>query len=152
LATKNLCWQPNLKTLEPAGPKVIFLKSSPGQSYRSNATPARKVLAQLSFRWVSQSHMLAEPSQKLSSDTPTQTKMLAIVFSKEKFNQYTYGRHVKIQSDYKPLETILKKPLACALRRQQGIMMLQMRKDPPPGQHPIQSSPTNYRTPHCSGI
>ena len=49
--------------------------------------------------------------------------MLAIVFSLEKFNQYAYGRHVKIQSDHKPLESILKKPLACAPRRLQGMMM-----------------------------
>lgn len=49
--------------------------------------------------------------------------MLAIVFSLEKFNQYTYGRHVKIQSDHKPLESILKKSLACAPKRLQGMMM-----------------------------
>ncbi|KAK2564108.1 Retrovirus-related Pol polyprotein from transposon 412 [Acropora cervicornis] len=50
-------------------------------------------------------------------------EMLAIVFSLEKFNQYTFGRHVKIQSDHKPLESILKKPLACAPKRLQGMMM-----------------------------
>ena len=49
--------------------------------------------------------------------------MLAIVFSLEKFNQYTYGRHVEIQSDHKPLESILKKSLACAPKRLQGMMM-----------------------------
>lgn len=49
--------------------------------------------------------------------------MLAIVFSLEKFNQHTYGRHVKIQSDHKPLESILKKSLACAPKRLQGMMM-----------------------------
>lgn len=41
-------------------------------------------------------------------------EMLAIVFSLEKFNQYTYRCHVKIQSDHKPLEFILKKSLICA--------------------------------------
>ena len=50
-------------------------------------------------------------------------EMLAIVFALEKFNQYTFGRHTKIQSDHKPLETILKKPLASAPRRLQGMMM-----------------------------
>ena len=30
--------------------------------------------------------------------------------------------------------------------------MLGKRKDPPPGRHPIQSSPTKYRTPHFNGI
>ena len=50
-------------------------------------------------------------------------EMLAIVFALEKFNQYAYGRHVRIQSDHKPLESILKKALACAPRRLQGMMM-----------------------------
>ena len=50
-------------------------------------------------------------------------EMLAIVFSLEKFHQYTYGRHVKIQSDHKPLESILLKPLACAPRRLKGMML-----------------------------
>lgn len=49
--------------------------------------------------------------------------MLAIVFSLEKFHQYTYGRHVKIQSDHKPLESILQKPLAWAPRRLQNMML-----------------------------
>ena len=30
--------------------------------------------------------------------------MLAIVFSLERFNQYTFGRHVHTESDHKPLE------------------------------------------------
>ena len=50
-------------------------------------------------------------------------EMLAIVFALEKFNQYAYGRHVRIQSDHKPLESILKKALACVPRRLQGMMM-----------------------------
>jgi len=50
-------------------------------------------------------------------------EMLAIVFSVEKFNQYTYGRPVNVQSDHKPLESILKKSLDRAPRRLQGMMM-----------------------------
>ena len=50
-------------------------------------------------------------------------EMLAIVYSLEKLNQYVFGRHVKIQSDHKPLEAILRKPLASAPRRLQGMMM-----------------------------
>ena len=41
-------------------------------------------------------------------------EMLAIVFSFKRFNQYTFGHHVNIASDHKPLETILQKPLARA--------------------------------------
>ena len=37
--------------------------------------------------------------------------MLAIVFSLERFNQYTFRRHVNVESDHKPLEVILQKPL-----------------------------------------
>ena len=36
---------------------------------------------------------------------------LAIAFGMEKFHQYTYGHQVTVQSDHKPLENILKKPL-----------------------------------------
>ena len=53
--------------------------------------------------------------------------MLAIVFSVERFNQYTFGRHVHIKSDHKPQETILQKPLARAPRRLQ-LMMMRLQK------------------------
>lgn len=55
--------------------------------------------------------------------TQIEKEMLAIIFSLEKFHQYTYRCHVKIQSDHKPLESILQKPLACAPRRLQGMML-----------------------------
>ena len=50
-------------------------------------------------------------------------EMLAIVYGLEKFNQFTFGRHVTVYSDHKPLEAILKKPLACAPRRLRGMIM-----------------------------
>ena len=50
-------------------------------------------------------------------------KMLAIVFALERFHQYTFGRPVHVYSDHKPLESILRKPLAQAPRRLQGIML-----------------------------
>ena len=37
--------------------------------------------------------------------TQNEKEMLVIVFSLGKFNQYTYRRHVKIQSDHKPLQS-----------------------------------------------
>lgn len=49
-------------------------------------------------------------------------EMLAIVFSLEKFHQYTYG-HTKVHSDHKPLESILKKPLFRAPKRLQGMLL-----------------------------
>ena len=48
---------------------------------------------------------------------------LAIVYALARFHQYTFGRSVHVHSDHKPLESILKKPLASAPRRLQGMMM-----------------------------
>ncbi len=50
-------------------------------------------------------------------------ELLAIVFACEKFNQYIYGKVVKVESDHKPLETILRKPLSKASPRLQRMMM-----------------------------
>ncbi|XP_055900524.1 uncharacterized protein K02A2.6-like [Biomphalaria glabrata] len=49
--------------------------------------------------------------------------MLAIVFAQDKFHQYTFGRHITIESDHKPLEAIMAKPLSAAPRRLQGMML-----------------------------
>ena len=38
-------------------------------------------------------------------------ELLAIVFAAERFHQYIYGKEVAVESDHKPLETILKKPI-----------------------------------------
>lgn len=50
-------------------------------------------------------------------------EMLAIVFSLDKFHQYTFGRHTTVESDHKPLEAILRKTLSAAPRRLQGMML-----------------------------
>ena len=49
--------------------------------------------------------------------------MLAIVFALEKWHQYTYGRHVTVHSDHKPLESVTKKPLDRAPKRLQGMLV-----------------------------
>ena len=70
---------------------------------------------------------LAYASRALS-DTETryatiEKEMLAIVFALEKWHQYTYGRHVTVHSDHKPLESITKKPLDRAPKRLQGMLV-----------------------------
>ena len=50
-------------------------------------------------------------------------EFLAMIFSLEKFHQYTYGRKVTVQSDHKPLENIVRKPLLSAPERLQRMMM-----------------------------
>ena len=69
-----------------------------------------------------------EYTSRALADTETryaqiEKEMMAIVFTFERFNQYAFGRHVHIESDHKPLEAILLKPLARAPRRLQLIMM-----------------------------
>lgn len=50
--------------------------------------------------------------------------MLAVVFAIDKFEQYAYGRPVTIKNDHcKPLENISKKPLKCAPKRLQGMIL-----------------------------
>ena len=47
------------------------------------------------------------------------------MFSVEKFDQFTFGRTVHVQTDHKPLESILKKPLHRAPKRLQSMLRLQ---------------------------
>ncbi|KAK2146392.1 hypothetical protein LSH36_611g03056 [Paralvinella palmiformis] len=56
-------------------------------------------------------------------------EMLAIVWSLERFHQYTFGKHIVVQSDHKPLESLMCKPLSKAPRRLQGMMMHLMKYD-----------------------
>ena len=54
--------------------------------------------------------------------TQIKKELLAIVFSTERFHQYTYGRSLIVESDHKPLETILAKPLGSAPKRLQRMI------------------------------
>lgn len=54
-------------------------------------------------------------------------ELYAILFGCKRFHQYIYGRHITVESDHKPLESILRKPLAAAPPRLQR-MMLQLQR------------------------
>ena len=56
-------------------------------------------------------------------------EMPAIVFSLEKWQQYTFGRPVTVYSDHKPLASIVKKPLDRAPTRLQGMLMCTLAYD-----------------------
>ena len=49
-------------------------------------------------------------------------ELLAIAYGCEKFNQYIYGREIIIQTDHKPLESVIKKPLANTPPRIQRLL------------------------------
>ena len=50
-------------------------------------------------------------------------ELLSAVFALERLNQYTFGKQVMVESDHKPLETIVKKPLANAPPRLQRMLL-----------------------------
>ena len=50
-------------------------------------------------------------------------EFLAIVYGCEKFNQYIYGREIITQTDHKPFESIMKKPLANTPQRIQRLLI-----------------------------
>lgn len=66
------------------------------------------------------SRALTDPETRYAQ---IEKEMLAIVYSLEKFHQYTYGRHTLVNSDHKPLEAIMKKSLCSAPKRLQGMLL-----------------------------
>ncbi len=50
-------------------------------------------------------------------------ELLAVVFAFEKFNQYTYARCVEVETDHKPLVSIVKKSLTSAPPRLQRMLL-----------------------------
>lgn len=66
-------------------------------------------------------------------------ELLAVVYGMERFHHFTYGRSVDVQSDHKPLESIMTKPLLSAPKRLQRMLMrlqwYQVRLQYCPGKH-----------------
>ncbi|XP_055887318.1 uncharacterized protein K02A2.6-like [Biomphalaria glabrata] len=60
-------------------------------------------------------------------DAQIEKKMLAIVFRVERFHYYVYGRPIKVETDHKPLEAIIKKPLASTPPRLQRMLLRLMK-------------------------
>ena len=54
---------------------------------------------------------------------------IAIVFSLERFHQYTFGHETAVHTDHNPLETIVKKPLHKASKRIQGMLLRLLQYD-----------------------
>ena len=73
------------------------------------------------------------PSRVLRDTEPKyaqiEKEVLAIVWSQQSFYQYTFGKHIVVQNDHKPLESLMCKPLSKARRRQQGVRMRLMKYD-----------------------
>ncbi|CAC5421268.1 unnamed protein product [Mytilus coruscus] len=50
-------------------------------------------------------------------------ELLGVLFGLERFNNYTYGKHINVESDHKPLEMIVRKSLGCAPPRLQRMLL-----------------------------
>ncbi|KAL6471840.1 hypothetical protein MHYP_G00204900 [Metynnis hypsauchen] len=56
-------------------------------------------------------------------------ELYAVLFGCKRFHQYLYGRQVVVESDHKPLESIMRKPLAVAPPRLQRMILQLQRYD-----------------------
>ncbi|XP_015748130.1 PREDICTED: uncharacterized protein LOC107327924 [Acropora digitifera] len=95
-------------------------------SYDASPTGLGAVLLQGGFQVAYASRSLTKAESRYAQ---IEKELLAVQFSLERFNQYTYGKKVAIESDHKPLEAIVKKPLAAAPPRLQRILLRMQKYD-----------------------
>ena len=50
-------------------------------------------------------------------------ELLAVFYCCERFHQHIYGKKVQVQSDHKPLESIMRKPLSSTPARLQRMLL-----------------------------
>ena len=50
-------------------------------------------------------------------------ELYAILFGCERFHHYVYGRTINVESDHKPLESVMRKPLCSAPPRLQRMLL-----------------------------
>ena len=62
-------------------------------------------------------------TESQSSRAQIEKEMLAILFGCLKFKQYIYGKHTIVESDCKPIISIMKKPLCVAPPRLQRMLL-----------------------------
>ena len=81
--------------------------------------------------WLMNGRPVASASRSLTKSEKNyvalELECLAIVFACQKFDQYIYGKPVRVETDHKPLEVIAKKSILSAPRRLQR-MLLQLQR------------------------
>ena len=78
------------------------------------------VLLQESKPVMYMSRALTETEQRYSN---IEQELLAIVFTLERLNHYTFGRTIMVQSDHQPLQSIWKKSIVSASPRLQRLLL-----------------------------
>ena len=107
-----------LKYFDPSAPTVVQCDAS--------STGLGAALLQAEQPVIFASRSLTSTEQNYSQ---LEKELLAVVFALQRFDQYVYGRAVIVESDHQPLETISKKPLRDAPRRNQRMMLELQRYD-----------------------
>ena len=104
-----------------------ILTSNPVQKYFDVSKP---VTVQCDASKSGLGAVLHQENQPVAYATDTETEyaqiekeLLSTVLALEIFNQYTFGKQVMVESDHKPLETIVKKPLVNAPPRLQRMLL-----------------------------
>ena len=115
-----------LKHLASSAPVLAYF--NPNQPVKLSVDASSKGLGAVLLQ---NDHPIAYASRALTDTqqryTQIEKEMLAVVFGCTKFHDYIYGMpNVEVESDHKPLEAILRKPLHQApLRLQKMIMTTQ---------------------------
>ena len=107
---------PVLKYIDPDKPVVLSIDSSKS----GLGTACLQEDAPVAFA----SRALSDAETRYAQ---IEKELLAAVFACKKFHDFAYGRKVIIETDHKPLITIVKKPLHAAPARLQR-MLLQLQR------------------------
>ena len=94
---------------ENGGPLLRFfdVQKLVSVSYDASPTGLGGVLLQVNCPVPYPSRSLTEAESRYAQ---IEKELLAVHFSLERFNEYTYGKIVHVESDHKPLEINVKKP------------------------------------------
>lgn len=109
---KNLTEGPVLRIFDPSLPIVIQTDAS--------KDGLGSVLMQQNQPVAYASRSLTKSEQKWAQ---IEKELLAVVFACERFHYFIYGREVEIQSDHKPLETLIKREIDDVSMRLQRLFL-----------------------------
>ena len=112
----------DVKTLIASAPVLAYYKPTEVLEIQCDSSQSG-----LGAALMQNGHPIAYASRALTETesryAQIEKEMLAIVFSVEKFNDFTFGRRTVVHTDHKPLESIFMKPLHRAPKRLQGMLI-----------------------------
>ena len=74
-------------------------------------------------RWTSYCLCLKSLNPRLNHYAQIEKELLSVVFGVEKFSEFLYGRHFVVETDHKPLESIVRKSLLSSPKRLQRMLL-----------------------------